>query len=133
MLPPGKEFWSHPFKFLATYGHVYKLHTDYVSAETAEKRKKKADDMDKRSRYRKAHGLENELGLGDLTANIDAKLFGPALPHHAKSDRVEGPSGRVVRDAAEPESKKVPSPVEGSYADFEGKRRPIKRWLGIWE
>ncbi|KAI4199239.1 MAG: hypothetical protein LQ346_002616 [Caloplaca aetnensis] len=129
MLPPGKEFWSHPFKFVATYGHVYKLHTDYVSAETAEKRKKKADDMDKRSRYRKAHGLENELGFEGWTEPL-----GSALSRQDKPDRVEGPSGdKVVRDAAELESKTVSSPAEGSYVDFEGKRRPIKRWLGIWE
>lgn len=134
MLPSAREFWSHPFKFAATYGHVYKLHTEYVSAETAEKRKKKVDDVQKRSRYRKAHGLENEQDLGGWTAKTDAESLGPALPSQDVPGRVEGPSGnKIVTNAAEDESKSVPSAAEDQYVDFEGKRRPIKKWLGIWE
>ncbi|KAL8858059.1 MAG: hypothetical protein Q9178_005384 [Gyalolechia marmorata] len=117
-LPPGKEFWSHPFKFIHTYGQVYKLHTDHVSAETAERRKKKVDDVQKRSRYRKAHGLENEQGLGGWTAKNDADSLGPSIP-----------TGDLPAEDAPSQA-----PTDTStYVDFQGKRRPVKRWLGIWE
>lgn len=137
MVPPGKEFWSHPFKFVATYGHVYKLHTDYVSAETAERRKKKVDDVQKRSRYRKAHGLEDQQGIGGWTAKSNENSLGPALlsqelPHQINAS----PDDEISPKAAEAESKEVSVKVdddESSYVDFEGRRRPVKKWLGIWE
>ncbi|KAL8674720.1 MAG: hypothetical protein Q9168_000878 [Polycauliona sp. 1 TL-2023] len=118
-LPRGQEFWSHPFDFIRTYGQVYKMHTDHISAETAQRRKKKVDDVQKRSRYRKAHGLENEQGLGGWTAKNDADSLGPAIP-----------TGDLPSNDASPQA-----PVEdkSTFVDFEGKRRPVKRWLGIWE
>ncbi|KAL8920082.1 MAG: hypothetical protein Q9208_006435 [Pyrenodesmia sp. 3 TL-2023] len=134
MLPPAREFWSHPFKFAATYVHVYKLHTDYVSAETVERRKKKVDDVQKRSRYRKAHGLENDEGFGGWTAKTDAELLGPALPSQDIPDRIEGPpADKIVTNAADVEPKSVSLAAKDQYVDFEGKRRPVKKWLGIWE
>ncbi|KAI4221265.1 MAG: hypothetical protein L6R36_007027 [Xanthoria steineri] len=117
-LPPGREFWSHPFQFIRTYGQVYKIHTDHVSAETAERRKKKVDDVQKRSRYRKAHGLEDEQGLGGWTAKNDADSLGPSIP-----------TGDLPGDEASPQA---PSD-KPTHADFEGRSRPVKRWLGIWE
>ncbi|KAL8945230.1 MAG: hypothetical protein Q9211_000240 [Gyalolechia sp. 1 TL-2023] len=123
MLPAGKEFWSHPFKFVATYGHVYKLHTDHVSAETAERRKKKVDDVQKRSRYRKAHGLENEQGFGGWIAKSDAESLGPALP----SQDISGQAPNIV------ESQPAPTGGEDDQSTPVRKRRPVKRWLGIWE
>ena len=93
MLPPAKDFLSHPLSFVSQYMEVYRLHTARISAETAERRKKKLDDIAKRSKYRKAHGLENDEGFGGWTARED------------KDTR---------------------------YMDWEGKRRPVKKWLGIW-
>ncbi|KAL8720487.1 MAG: hypothetical protein Q9225_002675 [Loekoesia sp. 1 TL-2023] len=137
MLPPGKEFWSHPFRFVATYGHVFKLHTDHVSAETAERRKKKVDDVEKRSRYRKAHGLDEDLGFEDLPAKSHAKSVGPALSSQNLSAQVDSPStGKAAPNAAEAQSKAASMAAQGdqsTYVDFEGRRRPVKRWLGIWE
>ncbi|KAL8768366.1 MAG: hypothetical protein Q9209_005400 [Squamulea sp. 1 TL-2023] len=118
LLPPSHEFWSHPFQYIRTYGHVYKLHTDHVSAETAERRKKKVDDVQKRSRYRKAHGLEDEQGLGGWTAKNDTDSLGPSIP-----------TGDMPGDDGSPQARRE----KESYVDFEGKRRPVKRWLGIWE
>ncbi|KAL8659895.1 MAG: hypothetical protein Q9226_000189 [Calogaya cf. arnoldii] len=117
-LPPGREFWSHPFQFIRTYGQVYKMHTDHVSAATAERRKKKVDDVQKRSRYRKAHGLEDEQGLGGWTAKTDAESLGPAIPTGTLPEIDAASKAPVDRPA---------------YVDVEGKRRPVKRWLGIWE
>ncbi|KAL8866947.1 MAG: hypothetical protein Q9198_008701 [Flavoplaca austrocitrina] len=117
-LPPGHDFWSHPFQFIRTYGQVYKMHTDHISAETAKRRKKKVDDVQKRSRYRKAHGLEEEQGLGGWTAKTDADSLGPAIP-----------TGDLPGDDASPQA----TVDKSTYVDFDGKRRPVKRWLGIWE
>ncbi|KAL8991511.1 MAG: hypothetical protein Q9177_000089 [Variospora cf. flavescens] len=129
-LPPGREFWSHPFKFVATYGHVYKLHTDHVSAETAERRKKKVDDVQKRSRYRKAHGLEDEKGLGGWTAKSNHDALGPALVSQDLPDQVDTSlSGAVQPNKASV----VTDDGESPCADLEDKKRPIKKWLGIWE
>lgn len=75
------------------------MHVAHTSAETAERRRQKVDDVAKRAQYRRAHGLDKNEGLGGWTAKENA----PAA-------------------AAE---------VEG-YVDFEGKRKPIKKWLGIW-
>ncbi|KAL8730301.1 MAG: hypothetical protein Q9166_004184 [cf. Caloplaca sp. 2 TL-2023] len=118
MLPPGREFWSHPFKFVATYGKVYKMSTDHITAETAARRKKKVDDVQKRSRYRKAHGLEDEQGWGGWTAKNDVDSLGPAIPTG------DLPGGDGSPEAAEDQS---------TYVNPERKRRPVKRWLGIWE
>ncbi|KAI4290516.1 MAG: hypothetical protein L6R35_000207 [Caloplaca aegaea] len=129
-LPPGREFWSHPFKFVATYGHVYKLHMDHVSAETAERRKKKVDDVQKRSRYRKAHGLEDEKGLGGWTAKSNHNSLGPALVSQDLPDQIDTSlSGTVQPNKASVVTDNGESPC----ADLKGKKRPIKRWLGIWE
>lgn len=37
---------------------MYKMHTEHVSVQTAEKRKRRVDDVEKRREYRVAHGLE---------------------------------------------------------------------------
>lgn len=37
---------------------MYKMHAEHVSLETAEKRKRRVDDVEKRREYRVAHGLE---------------------------------------------------------------------------
>ncbi|KAL8798601.1 MAG: hypothetical protein Q9182_006536 [Xanthomendoza sp. 2 TL-2023] len=121
LLPPAKEFWSAPFKFIGTYAHVYKMHTEHISARTAEKRRKAVEDVQKRSRYRKAHGLENEQGFGGWMAKSDAESLGPAIP-----------TGDLHSDDGSPTA----AEDESTHVDFEGRktrRRPVKRWLGIWE
>ncbi|KAL8952155.1 MAG: hypothetical protein Q9222_001909 [Ikaeria aurantiellina] len=138
MLPAGKDFWSHPISFLATYGQVYKLHTDHVSAETAERRKKKVEDVQKRSRYRRAHGLENEQGIGGWTAKSNAESLGPAVPTQALASENTMPAPENM--ANESVDGKMDQAVDrqggtepSTFLDFEGKKRPVKRWLGIWE
>lgn len=93
------------------------MHLAYVSAETAERRKQKVEDVRKRSEYRKAHGLDKEGVFGSWTAKSDSETMGPAL-------REGGTGGEVVGMAAGEE--------QGVYTDFEGRRRPVKKWLGIW-
>lgn len=81
------------------------MHVAYTTAQTAERRRLKTEDVRKRAEYRKAHGLEEagEGALGGWTAR--------------EEERTErGDDG-------------------GTYVDFEGKQHPIperKKWLGIF-
>ncbi|KAH0543892.1 hypothetical protein FGG08_001793 [Glutinoglossum americanum] len=103
LLPPASTLLSSPVKFFSTYVEVFKLHTAHQSAVTAERRKQKVEDVQKRSQYRKAHGLEGE-GLGGWTAKTETEAMGPAVP-------LDG---------------------EGQ-GEGERRRRPqVKKWLGIW-
>ena len=145
MLPPGSSFFSHPIRFLGTYLEVYRLHTARISAETAERRKRKVEDVQKRSYYRKKHGLEDAVDSGEVvgagggklggwTAKRTGEEIGPAL---VTPDNVDGAVGKEVGLAgaiggASDESLRSGAEEKSSYVDFEGRKRPIKKWLGIW-
>ncbi|KAI0198725.1 hypothetical protein F4808DRAFT_249003 [Astrocystis sublimbata] len=58
MIPPISEFPRHPFQYVGMCIEVLKLHEEHESALTAEKRRKKIEDVAKRNEYRKAHGME---------------------------------------------------------------------------
>lgn len=77
MLPTASDYWQHPFISLRTTYEVWKLTTLHESAVTGEKRKKKVDDVVKRSEYRKAHGLEQKGGFGNWTAREDPEASQP--------------------------------------------------------
>ncbi len=86
------------------------MNSDYVTAETMERRKTKVEDVAKRAAYRKAHGLEKDESFGGWTAKSDEQLLGPGIPigdGEVKEGDVEG--GRVIRE-----------------------KRPLKKWFGIW-
>ncbi|KAK4987138.1 hypothetical protein LTR50_004835 [Elasticomyces elasticus] len=108
MLPPGSLIFSHPFQFVGKYIEVYRMHVSYVSAQTAEKRRRKVEDVQKRAEYRKAHGLDQD-GLFGWTAKTNEESIGPALREE----------GTVTSE-------------DEAFKDFEGKRRPVRKWLGIW-
>lgn len=77
MLPSSSDFAQHPFISLRTIHGVWQLTTLHNSALTAEKRKKKVDDVAKRSEYRKAHGLEQQGGFGNWTARKEPEAPAP--------------------------------------------------------
>jgi len=106
------------------------MHTLHVSAETAERRRKSVEDVQKRALYRKAHGLDKEQGLGGWTAKGDDELLGPAV----KSDARSGGDGVIASDVRANGTVAVDGPKadKGVYVDFEGRRKPVKKWLGIW-
>ena len=87
------------------------MNSDYVTAETMERRKRKVEDVAKRAAYRKAHGLDKDESFGGWTAKSDEQLLGPGIPVGG-AEVVEGDrpqSEPVVRD-----------------------KRPLKKWFGIW-
>jgi hypothetical protein len=135
-LPPNNMFLSHPIAFLSRYAEVYNLHSQYISMQTAEYRRNKVDDVRKRAEYRKAHGLNEAEGVfGGWSARDDrsgevekdkqqAEVLGAVgneMPVAKESQSVVATAAAVDKEGA-----------EEMYTDFEGRRKPIKKWLGIW-
>ena len=87
------------------------MNSDYVTAETMERRKRKVEDVAKRAAYRKAHGMENDESFGGWTAKSDDQLLGPGIP---MGDTEGAKEGGVSTEPAVREKK------------------PLKKWLGIW-
>ncbi|KAK2758277.1 hypothetical protein FQN54_004122 [Arachnomyces sp. PD_36] len=58
LLPPWSGLLTAPYSTLSQALSVYKMHVEAVSLQTAEKRKRKVDDVEKRRMYRVAHGME---------------------------------------------------------------------------
>jgi hypothetical protein len=80
MMPAFGDFFSRPVQSFQTVVEIIKLSEAHSSAVTAEKRKKRVDDVAKRSAYRKAHGLDNQTTFGGWTAKDEMEALGPALP-----------------------------------------------------
>ncbi len=115
--------------YIGQYVEVYKLHTAHITAQTADRRRKKVEDVQKRAEYRKAHGLDKDEGFGGWMAKGAGEEIGPALV-------VAGPRPREGRATEEGEVEQMRNGGEGKpegvYVDFEGKKKPIRKWLGIW-
>ncbi|KAI9792401.1 MAG: hypothetical protein M1816_002285 [Peltula sp. TS41687] len=164
MLPPAGEFFRHPVAGMQTYIEVFKLNTAHTTEVTMERRKKKVEDVRKRSEYRKAHGLDKDEGFGGWVTKGGDKEALRTDPIPEKKEEEESKSRSTTSAAttsAEPEESKatasasgtpvvavvkadggeegnaaaaqvVESPGPGGHRDFERKRRPVKKWLGIW-
>ena len=103
------------------------MHIEYTSKQTADRRRQNVDDVQKRSEYRKAHGIGQGEGVfGGWTAKSDAETLGPGL-------REGGAVVAVPEMGASPIAVTTAADVEGTFVDFEGKSQPLrKKWLGIW-
>lgn len=106
------------------------MHVAYVSAQTAEMRKQKVEDVKKRSEYRKAHGIEESEGiLGGWTARGENYSTNPA----AREGDVDFSKKSVESTIDALQSPEEVSEQSGTYVDFEGKQQPVKKkWFGIW-
>jgi len=93
------------------------MHTDYISAQTAERRKQKVDDVQKRSEYRKAHGLDKEGIFGGWTARTDDEVMGPGYREGGGRPSLLGAAPVGVAAPAELEA----SPVANEESGAEGK------------
>lgn len=102
------------------------MHVDYISAVTAEKRRRKIEDVRKRAAYRKAHGEEWERkwfgwdAKGDDGDDDDRVVTGPAPNVDGGQAAVEGAGHVPTEEERE------------AYANWNGRRRSVKKWLGIW-
>ncbi|KAI5370484.1 hypothetical protein Slin14017_G013630 [Septoria linicola] len=136
MLPPRSMFFSHPIAYIGRWVETYNLHVAYVSAQTAEKRKQKVDDVKKRSEYRKAHGMDTAEGglFGGWSAKGDNESMGPALKEGQLQLGGQSVSETTI-DVPTPEVKNSVAVGESaeSYVDFEGNKQQVKKkWFGIW-
>lgn len=131
-------FFAHPFAFLGRYVEVYKMHVEYVSNETAERRRQKVEDVKKRAEYRKAHGMDaGEGAIGGWTARADGEEMGPALREGAvEFGKPAAPTPENTMEvaaaaalAAEEDGRRGAD----TYLDFEGKEQVArKKWFGIF-
>ena len=107
------------------------MHTSIISAETAERRRKQLEDLQKRNSYKKAHGIDISEGIGVWVPGQDVYAPNPARSAGiAEAVRVP-----VKMDGARQEPQDAAMNVraeDSTYVDFEGKKRPVKKWLGIW-
>lgn len=126
---------AHPYQFVATYVEVYKLHTARISAETAERRRRKVEDVRKRGEYRKAHGLNKVEGFGGWTARGEGEELGTGLKVVGAGAGVgagQGLGGASVEGRDGEGEEESGTEQEAVYADWEGRKKPVKKWLGIW-
>lgn len=132
LLPPKSMFFAHPFTFVRRWYEVYDMHVAYVSAQTAERRKQKVEDVKKRDEYRKAHGLDQGDGiLGGWTAKTDAEVMGPGM-REGSVNFTQSPGSETSADTVHNVVGQA-GKAEQTYVDFEGKTQPVKKkWFGIW-
>ncbi|PYH75465.1 hypothetical protein BO82DRAFT_360010 [Aspergillus uvarum CBS 121591] len=109
LLPSWSGLLSHPFDTVGQALAVFRMHVEHSSQQTREKRRQRVEDAEKRRQYRIAHGLEEapEAAEGAAAAAAAAEAVDDQSP--------------IAREAA-----------DGTYVDWEGQKRPVKKWLGIW-
>lgn len=107
--------------------------TEYESARIKEKRDKNLEDLEKRRKYAKVHGLDHEYWF-----------FGWGLEGLRDTDGGSGDKRGVDVSGSEGEEKAAVSggrrsrrredtrEDQGVYLDWDGKRKPLKKWFGIW-
>ncbi|KAI0187166.1 hypothetical protein EV127DRAFT_151035 [Xylaria flabelliformis] len=116
MVPPISEFPRHPFQYIGVCIDVLRMHEEHESALTAEKRRRKVEDVTKRNEYRKAHGLEPAT----------SGLFGSKAVEKPEETVVDdaSPQAAAIVEASEP----IPDAVAAEITP-EGKR---KKFMGIF-
>ncbi|RYP55800.1 hypothetical protein DL771_012391 [Monosporascus sp. 5C6A] len=71
LIPPISELPRHPFQYVGACVDVLRMHEEHESAITAEKRRRRVDDVAKRNEFRKAHGLEPATGWWGAKAETE--------------------------------------------------------------
>ncbi|KAL4781614.1 hypothetical protein BJX76DRAFT_11457 [Aspergillus varians] len=114
LLPSWSGLLRHPIDTIGQALSVFRMHVQHSSMETREKRRRRVDDAEKRRQFRVAHGMEEP----------------------SEAERGEG-GKEGVQDVVDDQS---PIAIEAQglgqgeegFVDWEGKKRPVKKWLGIW-
>ncbi|PWY74422.1 hypothetical protein BO70DRAFT_364388 [Aspergillus heteromorphus CBS 117.55] len=117
LLPPWSALLGHPFSTISQAVSVFRMHVEHTSMQTRENRRRRVDDAEKRRQYRVAHGLEEPDEKRDgkiVDSGDDAVVVDEQSPVAVEEQGAAGGSGKNV------------------YVDWEGNKRPAKRWLGIW-
>lgn len=118
MIPPIGELPKQPINYIRTCVEVLKLHEEHESAQTAEKRRRRIEDVQKRNEYRKAHGLPIANGIESWTGTGAA----------AKPAEEEGAVVAAI-PASAASSAVLDATSTSEQTDVDGKR---KKFLGIF-
>ncbi|KAJ5826258.1 hypothetical protein N7474_003396 [Penicillium riverlandense] len=102
LLPPWSNLLPHPIDTLSQAFSVYRMHVQHESMRVREQRHRRIDDAEKRRQYRVAHGLE---------------------------EPTEKDGEGALKDDQSPIATEKSS---AEYVDWEGNKKPAKKWLGIW-
>lgn len=127
LIPPRDKFFSSPISYIAQCFKVYKLHTEQITIQTDERRRKKLEDVEKRRLYRQAHGM-GTMGLDSIFSRNTQLSSSDASSSEAEDtkpihdDNLVGGSAVSLGEAS----------GQPTYLDWEGKRKPVKKWFGIW-
>ncbi|RYP07902.1 hypothetical protein DL764_002268 [Monosporascus ibericus] len=123
LIPPISELPRHPFQYVGVCVDVLRMHEEHESAITAEKRRRRVEDVAKRNEYRKAHGLEPATGWWGAKAESETTATTP----------VGGAPEATARPIPAPAVAGVEIvPATAAAAEFttpDGKR---KKFLGIF-
>lgn len=112
--------------------------TEHDSTRIKEKQDKNLEDLTKRRRYAKVHGLDHEYwfygwGLEKLRKGDQGQGVPLTKDEEEDVDRqieeVRKASGRGRRR----DQRREDAPEDrGLYLDWDGKRKPLKKWFGIF-
>ncbi|KAK1832205.1 hypothetical protein QBC39DRAFT_281864 [Podospora conica] len=120
LLPSRSDFLAHPIDSVGMVFEVLRLDAEVRSAETGARRTREVDDVERRARYRKAHGLPAEQGIASWLPN-GGKRVEPepeaAAAEVAVRAEVGGEGVLVGREEAV-------VPAAG--------QEPRKKWLGLF-
>lgn len=118
LLPSWSDLIWHPFDTLGQAITVYKMDVEHKTIQAEEKRLQKFGDAYRQHRYRVAHGIKDGPEIGP-----EADVF---------VDRKKAVEDKVQQKEEEKRMEREHEHEQGEYVDFEGNRKPVKKWLGIW-
>ena len=127
-LPSYEDIYTHPITSFRQAWHVYAVDKTRETGENMVKRARSIDDVQKRNSYRIAHGTlaEDADGLGPWKpkdalerARLEETYRRPVGVEPGQEFEAQG----VVRNGGS---------IEGPIHEQEARKRPIKKWLGIW-
>lgn len=126
LIPPKDTFFSNPISYIAQCFKVYRLHTEQITIQTDERRRKKLEDVEKRRLYRQAHGM-GTMGLDSIFSRSTQVSSSEAPSSEAKETNPIHDDNLVSGSAVSLGE----APGQPAYVDWEGKRKPVKKWFGI--
>ena len=107
LLPPWSGLLTDPFNTISQAISVFKMDKQHNSVLAREHRQRRVNDAEKRRQYRVAHGMEEP----------------------SEEDK----AGQAETQAIDPQSPiAVPAQEGETYVDFDGNKKPVKKWFGIW-
>lgn len=90
--------------------------------------------MQKRNAYRAAHGIRDPQGVWGFGKRLEYFADKEDMEKHSEPAK-HSEQAVQAEDAGPIAASPVPEKPEvrrGEYVDWEGKRKPVKKWFGIW-